>query len=133
MAFPSAASRLKLSKDVFSKDPEVYNPLLFYRKVVREIPGIIQRYNLEELVTRQQLCRFVSDMFRANSGVREQRAVNLLVIKGEEEFDLVMRNHKQRHHLISKYVDEPRSRAEAAEEAKRDKMSAFLRAFYKSN
>lgn len=72
-------------------------------------------------------------MFRANGAVKEQRAVDLLVIKGREEMNLITANHKQRHHLIAKYVHEPQAKAAAAEKAKSITTSKFLQDFFVSN
>mmetsp|Transcript_3807 Transcript_3807/g.10827 ORF Transcript_3807/g.10827 Transcript_3807/m.10827 type:complete len:135 (-) Transcript_3807:90-494(-) len=118
---------------IFTNDVVHYNPISFFRSIVREVPTIVTRYRLEELVTQRQMIGFIASMFRQNAGVKDQRAVDLLVLRGQEEFDLVMRVHKQRHHLIAQYVHEPQAAAAAREEMAKMAYSPFLTAFYKSN
>ena len=90
-------------------------------------------YRLEELTTQRELTGIVADMFRSNAGVKDQRAIDLMVIKGQEELHLITAMHKQRHHLITQYLHDPKAAAAAAEEASKSPMSPFLQAFYKNN
>ena len=99
----------------------------------KQVPHFITMYRLEELTTQRELTGVIAGMFRSNATVKDQRAVDLLVIKGQEELHLITAMHKQRHHLITEYVHAPRTAAAAAEEARKSPMSPFLQAFYKNN
>ncbi|KDD76341.1 hypothetical protein H632_c261p0 [Helicosporidium sp. ATCC 50920] len=46
-------------------------------------------------------------MFRENAKVTDPKAINMLIYKGREELEMVLMQHKQRHHLIDKYVKRP--------------------------
>jgi NADH dehydrogenase (ubiquinone) 1 alpha subcomplex subunit 6 len=108
-------------------------PRAFFREIVRAMPGFVVRYRLEELVTARQLNQHVGDMFRANAGSTDPRAINLMVFRGREELDLIIRMHKQRHHIIAKYIHGPQEVAEAAQANAKLNMSPFLASFYRSN
>eukprot|EP00873_Tetraselmis_striata_P001299 jgi/Tetstr1/421563/TSEL_012507.t1 len=108
-------------------------PVSFFREIARYVPELIRRYRLEELVTARQLNQYVGDMFRANAGTTDPRSINLLVFRGREELDLIQRMHKQRHHLITKYIHQPQEAAAAANAASKRKISPFLAAFYQAN
>ena len=71
--------------------------------------------------------RNVSDLMRKNSSVKDPAAVDILIYKGREELEMILMNHKQRHHLISQFVHNPaKERVE-----KVSGMSPFLEAFYR--
>jgi NADH dehydrogenase (ubiquinone) 1 alpha subcomplex subunit 6 len=55
--------------------------------------------------------------------------INLLIYKGREELETVLLNHKQRHHLVTGYLNNP-----ALDVMKRKStLSPFLEEFYKGN
>lgn len=100
--------------------------LEFYREVARCLPTIMKQYKLGELTTLAEMRRNVSDLMRKNSAVRDPSAVDILIYKGREELEMILMNHKQRHHLISQFVRNPaKERVE-----KISGMSPFLEAFY---
>jgi len=68
-------------------------------------------------------------MFRQYESVKSAESVDLLIYKGREELEMILMQHKQRHHLIAKYVKNP-----ALEKIdKPSGMSPFLEAFYRGN
>jgi NADH dehydrogenase (ubiquinone) 1 alpha subcomplex subunit 6 len=101
--------------------------LEFYREVARCLPTIMKQYKLGELTTLAEMRRNLSDMIRRNSSVRDPSAIDILIYKGREELEMILMNHKQRHHLISQYVKNPaQERVE-----KVSGLSPFLEAFYR--
>lgn len=98
----------------------------FFLEVCRCLPWVVKNYKLDELITVPQLRRNINDMFRQYSSITNPQVVDILVYKGREELEMVLLQHKQRHHLITKYVahvykDKPSGK------------SKFLDDFYKSN
>lgn len=89
---------------------------------------MVKTYKLEELTSAPELRRNLAKLFRKNEGVQNDKVVDLLVYKGREELEMVLLNHKQRHHLLASYLHNP-----ALREEKASGTSAFLDAFYKSN
>jgi len=70
--------------------------------------------------------RNVSDLIRRNAEVKDSSAIDVLIYKGREELEMILMNHKQRHHLISQYVHNPaQDRVE-----KVSGLSPFLEKFY---
>ena len=101
--------------------------LEFYREVARCLPYIMKQYKLGELTSLAEMRRNVSDLMRKNSSVKDPAAVDILIYKGREELEMILMNHKQRHHLISQFVHNPaKERVE-----KVSGMSPFLEAFYR--
>jgi hypothetical protein len=58
------------------------------------------------------------------------RAIDSLIQKGEIELEEIVKNFKQRHHVLGKYVIEPQYAARDAALPKPNH-SAFLSSFYK--
>ncbi|KAL4440228.1 hypothetical protein ABPG75_003229 [Micractinium tetrahymenae] len=101
----------------------------FFVEVCRCLPWVLKNYHLEELTSVEQLRRNVASMFRKYSDVSSPEVIDLLVYKGREELEMILMQHKQRHHLITQYIHNPaKDRV-----AKPATMSPFLEAFYKSN
>jgi NADH dehydrogenase (ubiquinone) 1 alpha subcomplex subunit 6 len=101
--------------------------LQFYREVARCFPSIINQYKLGELTTLAELRRTLSEMIRKNAGVKEEGARDVLIYKGREELEMILMNHKQRHHLVRDYVKNP-----AMDRVEKVRVgSAFLEKFYK--
>ncbi|KAK2080296.1 hypothetical protein QBZ16_000149 [Prototheca wickerhamii] len=105
-------------------------PTLFFREICRTLPWVIQTYKLEELTTLSDLRHNINQMFRQYSEVKSPEAVDLLIYKGREELEMIIMQHKQRHHLIDKYVGLP---ATTEPQAPRADVSPFLANFYLSN
>lgn len=101
--------------------------LQFYREVARCLPSIVTQYKLGELTSLSELRRTLSGLIRANAGVKETGARDVLIYKGREELEMILMNHKQRHHLIRDYIKNP------AEDRMETPMrgSAFLEKFYR--
>jgi len=91
------------------------------------MPEVMEMYKLDELTTIGTLQHNIKKMFFKNSKFTEPGMVQVMVHKGNEELDLILRMHKQRHHVITKYVDyhDPFKTKEPA--------SGFLGQFYASN
>lgn len=103
--------------------------LLFFREVSRCLPTIIKQYKLAELTSLTELRRNVSNLIRRNERVIDPSAIDILIYKGREELEMILMNHKQRHHLVSQYVKNP-----ALDKVKVDsKSSEFLQSFYRNN
>lgn len=101
----------------------------FFVEVCRCLPWILNNYKLEELTTVEELRRNVSSLFRKYKDVTTPEVIDLLVYKGREELEMILMQHKQRHHVITQYVHNP-----AMDRMQRaPTMSPFLEAFYKSN
>lgn len=61
--------------------------------------------------------------------VQDPAAVDILIYKGREELEMILMQHKQRHHLISEYIKNP-----AEEKIERPSgMSPFLERFLQGN
>lgn len=101
--------------------------LQFYREVARCLPSIVTQYKLSELTTLSELRRNLSEMIRKNAGVKEEGARDVLIYKGREELEMILMNHKQRHHLVRDYVRNP-----AMDKVEKPRMgSEFLERFYR--
>jgi NADH dehydrogenase (ubiquinone) 1 alpha subcomplex subunit 6 len=97
--------------------------------VARCLPYVLKQYNLQELTTVSELRSNLTKVFRRYENVEKPEVVNLLVYKGREELEMILMQHKQRHHLISEYVKNP-----ALDKVEKPKtMSSFLESFLKSN
>merc|ERR1711959_284836 len=98
------------------------------RGVMRRMPEIMDMYKLDELTTMATLKGNIKSLFYENAQFTKPEMVNILIHKGREELMLIMKMHKQRHHLITKYV-ELHDPFKAAREAPK----SFLEKFYASN
>lgn len=90
---------------------------------------MVKNYKLEELTSVGELRSNLAKMFRQYEHVQSSEAVDLLIYKGREELEMILMQHKQRHHLIAKYVKNPALETMNKESGQ----SPFLEAFYKSN
>jgi NADH dehydrogenase (ubiquinone) 1 alpha subcomplex subunit 6 len=101
----------------------------FFREVCRCLPSIVTEYKLDELTSVGELRGNIAKLFRQNEGVNTPEVIDLLIYKGREELEMILMHHKQRHHLVDRYVCNP-----ALEKfEKPSNLSPFLEAFYKSN
>lgn len=98
-------------------------------QVARCLPYVVKQYKLEELTSVSELRRNLATMFRQYANVKNPQAVDLLIYKGREELEMILMQHKQRHHLVAKYVKNPA--LDTSE--KPSGLSPFLEAFYKGN
>ena len=90
---------------------------------------MVKQYKLEELTSVGELRHNLGKMFRMHENVKSQEAVDLLIYKGREELEMILMQHKQRHHLIAKYVKNPA----LDKMASKTTTSPFLEAFYAGN
>ncbi len=123
MAAQQAAAQIAATRAV--RTP----PTVFFKEVCRLLPWVVHNYKLDELLTVQQLRKNVAQAFRQNAHVTTPEVIDLLVYKGREELELVALQHKQRHHLIAKYV----APFELKSKATKPVGSPFLEAFYTGN
>ena len=65
----------------------------------------MEMYKLDELITTGTLKHNLKNMFRQNSRFTDGDMIQVMIHKGNEELQLILRMHKQRHHVITKYVD----------------------------
>lgn len=100
-----------------------------FREICRCLPWVVKNYKLDELLTVPQLRRNISNMIRENADVQTPDVINLLVYKGREELEMVILQHKQRHHLLAKYV----LPFEHPQQHQQPKGSKFLQDFYAGN
>lgn len=117
--------RLQAGQNTVSKPKAVE----FFREVCRCLPWIVTQYKLEELTSVSKLRKSLSQMFRQNEDVQQPEVIDLLIYKGREELEMILMQHKQRHHLIDGYIENP-----ALEKVEKpSQMSPFLEKFYKGN
>lgn len=105
------------------------HPIAFFREVCRCLPWVVQNYKLDELLTVNHLRKNVAAAFRQHANVSTPEVIDLMVFKGREELELVLQQHKQRHHLIEKYVAPFERKIKAVKPVG----TPFLEAFYSSN
>ncbi|GJP33458.1 hypothetical protein CLOM_g17997 [Closterium sp. NIES-68] len=99
------------------------------------------RYNLDEVITRQELRSRIADEFRRHQDVENPKVIDLLVFKGREELVNYLSQSKQRHHVISQWVVGPQGQVPTIPGGAHHKPgivpkggeSQFLRSFYESN
>ncbi|PSC67263.1 NADH dehydrogenase [ubiquinone] 1 alpha subcomplex subunit 6 [Micractinium conductrix] len=101
----------------------------FFKEVCRCLPWVLKNYRLEELTTVYELRRNVASLFKKYASVESPEAIDLLVYKGREELEMILMQHKQRHHIITQYVHNPA----ADRVVKPSTLSPFLEQFYKAN
>ncbi|KAI7840448.1 hypothetical protein COHA_005874 [Chlorella ohadii] len=101
----------------------------FFKEVCRCLPWVVDNYRLDELTTVPELRRNLAGMFRKYTDVQSPEVVDLLIYKGREELEMILMQHKQRHHLITQYIHNPiKDRV-----SKPQTLSPFLEQFYKAN
>merc|ERR1711977_242142 len=99
----------------------------FYRKLCKDLPTIMEMYKLDELTSIGTLRNTLKEPFYQNKKYTDPNMINVMVHKANEELQLILRMHKQRHHVITKYVvmhDPFKSKVPP---------SGFLAQFYASN
>ena len=98
-------------------------------QVARCLPFVVKQYNLQELTSVAELRHNLGKLFRKYEGVEKPEVVNLLVYKGREELEMILMQHKQRHHIIAEYINNP-----ALDKMDKPRtMSPFLEKFLSSN
>lgn len=102
----------------------------FSRKIMRFVPTFMRQYGLEELISQSKLRNNIHKEFRKHAEVKSPGAIDSLIQKGEIELEEIVKNFKQRHHVLGKYVIEPQYAARDAALPKPNH-SAFLSSFYK--
>ena len=96
-----------MGPDAGRRSPPFVHPRPTYStpQVCRQLPKVMEMYKLEELTTLGDLRGRVAGLIRRNAEVESPGTVRALVHKGREELDMVLKMHKQRHHMITTYVD----------------------------
>ncbi|CAI7930697.1 unnamed protein product [Closterium sp. NIES-54] len=112
-----------------------------FRETCRALPSIMFRYNLDEVITRQELRSRIANEFRRHKDVENPKVIDLMVVKGKEELVNFLNHSKQRHHVISQWVVGPQGQVPTIPGGPHHKPgivpkgseSPFLRNFYESN
>ncbi|KAK9808972.1 hypothetical protein WJX72_007200 [[Myrmecia] bisecta] len=115
-------SKLELPTSVKTKD--------FFRECMRVLPWAVKNYKLEELTSVPELRSTISALFKQHSSIENPQVVDILIYKGREELEMVMLQHKQRHHLIADYIRVPAAVKREAEKRSESDLSPFLEQFY---
>mmetsp|Transcript_11739 Transcript_11739/g.25187 ORF Transcript_11739/g.25187 Transcript_11739/m.25187 type:complete len:139 (+) Transcript_11739:95-511(+) len=77
----------------------------FYLEICRCLPFVQRLHKAEEVVSLRTLRAIVKEQFKAYKDVKDGRVVDLLIFKGREELETYLMMHKQRHHLITEYIE----------------------------
>ncbi|KAK7828510.1 NADH dehydrogenase [ubiquinone] 1 alpha subcomplex subunit 6 [Quercus suber] len=104
----------------------------FFKTVCRSIPTIIDIYNLDEVATVSELRSSAAAQIRKNSHITNTKVIDMLLLKGVEEFNNIVEHAKQRHHIIGQYVVGQKGLVQDSG-TKDQGDSNFLKNFYKSN
>jgi len=99
-----------------------------FHEVARCLPWVLTNYKLDEITTVKQLRSNVAKLFKQHAHLRNPGAIDMLIHQGKEELEMVLLQHKQRHHLISEYL----TKVEIMQKSQSTN-SPFLSAFYTSN
>ncbi|KAL4600541.1 hypothetical protein ACB092_11G206400 [Castanea dentata] len=104
----------------------------FFKTACRSIPSIIDIYNLDEVATVAELRSSVAAQIRKNSHITNIKVIDMLLLKGVEEFNNIVEHAKQRHHIIGQYV--VGQKGLVLDSGTKDQGdSNFLKNFYNSN
>lgn len=104
----------------------------FFREICRELPWVMENYQLEELCSRPQLRTYIAGEFRKHGeAMSNSQAVDMLLFKGQAEMTSLLAHHTQRHHIITKWIA-PSASATVTDLSAASR-SPFLNAFLKSN
>ncbi|KAF3946585.1 hypothetical protein CMV_027164 [Castanea mollissima] len=104
----------------------------FFKTACRSIPSIIDIYNLDEVATVSELRSSVAAQIRKNSHITNTKVIDMLLLKGVEEFNNIVEHAKQRHHIIGQYV--VGQKGLVLDSGTKDQGdSNFLKNFYNSN
>lgn len=102
----------------------------FFREVCRVLPWVVSNYKLDELSSVRELRRNIALLFRKHSHVTAPGVVDILIYKGREELEMVVLQHKQRHHIITDYVNAPKQLIQDEKRRNREALSPFMERFY---
>jgi NADH dehydrogenase (ubiquinone) 1 alpha subcomplex subunit 6 len=83
---------------------------------------------LDEMVSVGDLRAVVNDQFKVYKGVTNEKVVDRLILKGREELETYLLVHKNRHHIVTEYLEPILKRGTAAPK-KVTGQSAFLESF----
>lgn len=83
---------------------------------------------LDEMVSVADLRSVVNDQFKVYKGVTNEKVVDRLILKGREELETYLLVHKNRHHIITEYL-EPILKLDTTAPKKVTGHSAFLDGF----
>lgn len=100
----------------------------FLLQVCRCLPFIHRVMKLDEMVSVADLRSVVNNQFKVYKGVTNEKVVDRLILKGREELETYLLVHKNRHHIITEYL-EPILKLDTAAPKKVTGQSAFLDGF----
>lgn len=103
----------------------------FYAEVCRCLPFIHRVMKLDEMVSVADLRSVVNDQFKVYKGVSNEKVVDRLILKGREELETYLLVHKNRHHIITEYL-EPILKLDTTAPKKLTGQSPFLEGFLSS-
>ena len=111
----------------------------FFREICRELPRVMEQYQLKEVARLRDVRSAVKRLVRENGAALEERtpvefraaALDQALMRGREELVAIEAHHFQRHHLITLFVNQSAvsARGTASERAKQEARSAFVRDF----
>jgi NADH dehydrogenase (ubiquinone) 1 alpha subcomplex subunit 6 len=106
----------------------------FYHEICRCLPFIHKAMRLEEIVSVADMRAVVNSKFKNFKNVSNEKVVDMLIFKGREELEVYLTLHKQRHHVVTEYLEPVlQSKREALLPKKTADKSAFLESFLDSN
>lgn len=103
---------------------------LFYTEVCRCLPFVHRIMHLEEVCSVADLRAVVKSKFLSYKDVNDDKIIDMLIFKGREELETFLLMAKQRHHVISEYL-EPYCESKVLEHKTGN--SAFLDSFMVTN
>lgn len=104
----------------------------FYQEICRCLPFIHRTMRLDDLVTVGDLRKVVNQKFKEYKDVKDARVVDSLIFRGREELETYVTIHKQRHHIITEWL-EPIVASKRAVPLPKTSDSKFLNSFYTAN
>jgi NADH dehydrogenase (ubiquinone) 1 alpha subcomplex subunit 6 len=100
-------------------------------QVCRCLPFIHRVMKLDDMVSVADLRAVVNDQFKVYKGVSNEKVVDRLILKGREELETYLLVHKNRHHMVTEYL-EPILKRNTAAPKQVTGNSAFLDGFLSS-
>lgn len=99
-----------------------------FHEIARTLPWVLSNYKLEEITTVRELRSNIATLFKLHSDLKNPGAIDVMIFKGREELEMILLQHKQRHHLIADYLTKVKT---MTRQQSRD--SPFLSLFYAGN
>eukprot|EP00798_Chlamydomonas_sp_ICE-L_P021275 gene21275-28196_t len=100
------ASRLaQVAAQTLSKEVDHSKARHFYLEICRCLPFIHRLHKAHEVVSLRELRSIIKEKFAPYKDVKDGRVVDLLIFKAREDLETYLMMHKQRHHLITEFVE----------------------------